>query len=390
MKGNWNKLLCLALGLILVLGLAACSGGGDTAEGSPSPSAEPAPSETQPAETGGGEEGDTFLFTDSTGREVELPRQITKVASGGSLANIMIYAVKPECLVGWSSSPSEISKKYIDEAYWDLPEYGNFYSDAGDFNREALMASDPDVIIDIGEWDEEYKADLDTLQEQVGIPVILIECDIDENPAAYRTLGELLGEEERGEALAAYCEEVISEAQEKAATIPEEDRVQVYYGQDDGLSTILSGTIHSQIYELVGADIVVQADNAQIQQGGGTISMEQLLAWDPDVIMFVDGSVYDQVADDPTWSALSAIQNDTYYEIPVEPYNWLGRPPGPNRMIGVRWLGNLLYPDLYDYDIEQEVKDYFSLFYRYDLSDEEVQGLLANSTLKAQAQREAS
>lgn len=56
-------------------------------------------------------------------------------------------------------------------------------------------------------------------------------------------------------------------------------------------------------------------------------------------------------------------------------------------MIGVRWLGNLLYPDLYDYDIEQEVKDYFSLFYRYELSDEEVGSLLANSTLKAEAQR---
>ena len=228
---------------------------------------------------------------------------------------------------------------------------------------------------------------MDALQEQVGIPVILIEANIDQNPAAYRTLGELLGEEERAEELASYCEEVIAEAQEKAATIPEEDRVRVYYGQDDGLSTILSGTIHSQIYELIGAEIVVDADNAQVQQGGGTVSMEQFLAWDPDVIMFVDGSIYDTVADDPTWSALTAIQNGSYYEIPTEPYNWLGRPPGPNRMIGVRWLGNLLYPDLYDYDIEQEVKDYFSLFYRYELSDEEVESLLANSTLKAEAQR---
>ena len=379
---KWRNLWCLLLSLAMALALVACSagngGGSSTDQGQ---------NQNNTANDGGETDGETFVFTDSTGREVELPRNIKRVASAGPLANIMLYAVKPEVIVGWSSKPSESAQKYIDEQYWDLPEYGGFYGSSADFNREALMASAPDVIIDVGEWDEEYKADLDALQEQVGIPVILIEANIDQNPAAYRTLGELLGEEERAEELASYCEEVIAEAQEKAATIPEEERVRVYYGQDDGLSTILSGTIHSQIYELIGAEIVVDADNAQVQQGGGTVSMEQLLAWDPDVIMFVDGSIYDTVADDPTWSALTAIQNGSYYEIPTEPYNWLGRPPGPNRMIGVRWLGNLLYPDLYDYDIEQEVKGYFSLFYRYELSDEEVEGLLANSTLKAEAQR---
>lgn len=377
MHKKWQKLVGLALCLTFLLSLAACAGGED------SPPESSTPVQTEGTETGS-TESETWIFTDSTGREVELPREITRVASAGSMANIMIYAVKPEVLVGWSDAPSDTAKKYIDEAYWELPVYGNFYSDGGDFNREALMASNPQVIIDIGEWDEEYKKDLDTLQEQVGIPVILIEANLDQIPDAYRTLGEVLNAADRGNELGDYCEEVITDAREKAASIPEEDRVQVYYGQDDGLSTILSGTIHSQIYELVGAEIVVSADNAQVQQGGGTISMEQLMAWDPDVIMFVDGSVYDTVGDDATWSALTAIQNGTYYEIPVEPYNWLGRPPGPNRIIGIRWLGNLLYPELFDYDIEQEVKDYFSLFYRYELSDTELQGLLANSTLKAQ------
>lgn len=379
-----RRLTALLLCLALAVSLAACSSGtsGSSAPDSQSSSQSETSSTSQT-------EGETYLFTDSTGRQVELPREITRVASAGSLANIMLYAVKPEVIVGWSSRPSGVTEKYIAPEYLDLPEYGSFYSGSEDFNREALMSSNPQVIIDVGEWDEEYKADLDALQEQVGIPVILIEANIDQNASAYRTLGQVLGAEERAEQLAAYCEEVVSDAQAKAATIAPEDRVTVYYGQDDGLSTILSGTIHSQIYELVGAEIVVQADNVQVQQGGGTISMEQLMAWDPDVIMFVDGSIYDTVADDPTWNTLTAIQTGRYYEIPIEPYNWLGRPPGPNRVIGIRWLGNLLYPEVFDYDIEQEVKDYFSLFYRYDLTDQEVDSLLANSTLKAQAQRES-
>ena len=361
-----SKLWFLFLCLVLVLTLCACSN----------------------EEKENPVEAETFIFTDSTGREVELPTEITQVASAGPLANIMIYAVAPDTLVGWASAPTGNAAKYIDEKYLSLPEYGKFYGNTEDFNREALMASNPQVIIDVGEWDEEYKADLDALQEQIGIPVILVEANLEQNPAAYRTIGQLLGQEERGEELATYCETVLNDAKEKAATIAESDRKKVYYGEGEtGLSTILSGTIHSQIYELVGAEIVVEADNAQVQQGGGTVSMEQLLAWDPDVIMFSSGSIYASVADDATWAGLTAIAEDCYYEIPTEPYHWLGRPPGPNRVIGVRWLGNLLYPDVFDYDIRQEVKDFYHLFYRYDLTDEEVETLLANSTVKAESQR---
>ncbi len=353
--------LCLTLCLALVLALAGCS-----------------PKPVTPTEP------ETFIFTDSTGREVDLPRNITKVASAGPLANIMIYSVKPEVIVGWSSKPAKSAQKYIDQAYWDLPEYGKFYGNTADFNREALMASAPEVIIDVGEWDEEYKKDLDNLQAQIGIPVVLVEANLEQNPAAYRTIGELLGEPERGETLATYCEEALNDAKEKVASIPEADRKTVYYGErETGLSTIISGTIHAQIYELVGAEIVVDTGSVQVERGGGTVSMEQVLAWEPDVIMFAQDSIYGTVADDPSWTALGAIKNGAYYEIPTEPYNWLGRPPGPNRMIGVRWLGNLLYPEVFEYDIQKEVKDFFSLFYHYELTDAEVQDMLRNSTLKA-------
>lgn len=401
MKKYGKNLLYFLFCCIFVLSVTACDAGTATSsdsvlsedvsssEAASSSEIESSPASSEPEESASSlaanaEEGETYIFTDSTGREVELPREITRAASAGPLANVMIYGVKPEVLVGWSSAPSESAKKYIDEVYWDLPEYGKLYGNSDDFNREALMASDPQVIIDVGEWDEDYKTDLDELQEQLGIPVILIECNLEQNPSAYRLMGEVLGEEARGEELGAYCEEVLNDALEKAASIPEADRKTIYYAEGEtGLSTILSGTIHAQIFELIGAEIVVDANDAQVQQGGGEVSLEQVLAWEPDVIMFVKGSIFDTVSEDASWAALTAISSDNYYEIPTEPYNWLGRPPGPNRMVGVRWLGNLIYPDVFDYDIEQEVKDFYSLFYRYELTDEEVAEMLANSTLKA-------
>ncbi|HHX37444.1 MAG TPA: ABC transporter substrate-binding protein [Clostridiaceae bacterium] len=383
MKDHTRRLVVALLTVGMLFSLGACGDNEKNIEETTTEKTIAAETTIATESTAAVDEDTTFIFTDSTGREVELPRHISRVASGGPLANIMIYAVKPDVLVGWSSRPSEIAQKYIEEKYWELPEYGKFYSNNDNFNREALMTSNPEVIIDVGQWDEEYKVELDELQEQIGIPIILIEGELEDTPAAFCTLGELLEEPERGEALGEYCEVVLAEAKEKTASIPEEDRVRVYYAEgEDGLSTILSNTIHSQIYELIGAEIVVDPDSVQVQRGGGTVSLEQVLAWEPDVIMFAPNSIYDDVAADPSWNALAAIQQGNYYEIPGEPYNWLGRPPGPNRFIGIRWLGNLLYPDIYEYDIEEEVKTFFELVYRYELSDEEVAELLGHSTLK--------
>ena len=49
----------------------------------------------------------------------------------------------------------------------------------------------------------------------------------------------------------------------------------------------------------------------------------------------------------------------------------------------MRWLGNLLYPEVFDCDAVREVQAYFRLFYRYELSDREAEELLARSTGKA-------
>ncbi|WP_054952822.1 ABC transporter substrate-binding protein [Flaviflexus massiliensis] len=328
-------------------------------------------------------EGDTYIFTDSAGREVELPTNLERVASGGPLANIMIYSVRPEVLVGWSSAPSDSAMDFIVEEYWDLPEYGKFYDNQSGFNREALMASDLQVIIDVGEWDEEYVKGLDELQEQVGIPVIIIDGNLENTAEGYRLMGDVLGEEERGEELAAYTEDILEGAEEAASQIPEDEKKTVYFAErEDGLSTILSGTIHAQTVEMVGGIVVADPATAESQQGGGTVSMEQLLSWDPDVIFFFPGSIYDSAADDPSWQALSAIANDTYYEVPGAPYNWISRPPGPNRIVGINWMGQLLYPEYFDNDIVEETKEFYELFYRYELSDDEVEEILGNSTLK--------
>lgn len=385
-----QKILSLIVCAFFALALTAC---GQTATQNPTAEPETKSQEvsTQPAEKAEATktaDGEMVEFTDSTGRVVKLPKKIERVASAGPLANIAIYAINPDTLVGWSSAPAKSTEGYIDPKFKELPEYGKFYGKKGNFNREALMASNPQVVIDVGQWDEEYKKDLDQLQEQIGIPVICLDGTLEKNAETFRTLGKLLGNEEKGNKIADYTDKVLKDAKEKADTIPADKRLKLYCGQDeDGLSTIIQHTIHTEAIEYVGADVVVDKDSAQVQQGGGTVSLEQILAWDPDVILLTQNSIYDKVKDDPSWSALKAIQNDKYYEIPNVPYNWLNRPPGPNRIIGIVWLGNLLYPEVFDYDVRAETKEFYDIMYNKKLSDKEIDELLAKSSIKAQAHK---
>ena len=335
-------------------------------------------STTAGPDTSASAESATVSFTDSTGREVELPREITRIASAGPLANIMLYAMAPDELVGWSNKPDDAAAKYLDQKYLDLPEYGKFYGDSGDFNREAVLASDPQVIVDVGQWDEEYKGKLDSLQEDLGIPVILIDGALDASGDAFRLLGQALGKTDLGEQLGAYADGVISDVQTKTATVAQDKRLSVYYGEGkDGLNTIIAGSIHAQVFDMVGAELIAGKDSLQEEKrGGGTVSLEQVRAWNPDAIVLAPDSIGSTIEHDASWTALDAVTNGRCYTAPGEPYSWIDRPPGPNRLLGVQWLGSILHPETFDYDMVARTEEFYSLFYHHDLTDKEARALL--------------
>ena len=78
----------------------------------------------------------------------------------------------------------------------------------------------------------------------------------------------------------------------------------------------------------------------------------------------------------PIWQSLSAVKEGNVYEAPYGPYSWMGGPPSVQRLLSMIWLGNLLYPDVFDYSIDDRVKEFYSLFFRYDLTDAELDDLM--------------
>ena len=173
-------------------------------------------------------------------------------------------------------------------------------------------------------------------------------------------------------------------AHEKADSLPESEKKTVYYAEgDDGLQTNPSHSAHGQLIDIVGGINVADAANQGNTTGGIQVSMEQVISWNPDIIITTDPEFYAKVYDDPNWAQIKAVQNKEVYLSPQSPFKWFDRPVGANMIIGVPWTAKVIYPELYqDIDMVEATKEFYSNFYHIDLSDGEAKQMLLDSGLK--------
>ena len=311
-------------------------------------------------------------YTDSCGRTVTLPETISKVAVSGPLAQIYAYPLCADLLVGFSSDFSSEAQKFISAEYLSLPTIGQLYGGRGTLDLEALLAAAPDVVIDVGESKGSMAEDLDALSEQCGIPFVHIEATVETAAEAYRCLGELTGRTEKAGQLASWCVSTLANIDAMMERIDADSarRDIIYCLGDKGLNCLARGSFHANTVNKMGNNVAVLGD--VVSSGlGNEIDMEQLLIWDPDVIIFAPDSCYENVAADETWQQLSAVKSGNYYKTPIGPYGWLASPPAIQQYLGMLWLGAVLYPEYIDYDLKESVSEYYALFYNYDLSEED-------------------
>lgn len=363
-----KKPLSLLLALTLVLSLCACGGGAaDT----------PAPTQSAPAQTeSAAPAAETRTFTDSVGRTVTLPARIDKVAVTGPLAQIVLFALCPDKLVGIANAWDASAEAYLDTEYYNLPLLGQLYGGQGELNLETLLASGAQVVIDVGEPKDSIAEDLDALQEQTGLPFVHVTATTQTTGEAYRLLGELVGMEAEAETLAAYCEEVYARAVDIAGRVDKVDLL--YITGPDGQNVIAQNSYHSEIIDLLSNNLAV-VESPSSKGTGNEVGLEQILLWDPDYIIFAPDSAYDAVGEDPAWGQLTAIAAGHYYETPMGPYNWMGFPPSVQRYLGMLWMAKLLYPEEAGYDLYEEVARYYDLFYHCALTRAQYDALVANS-----------
>lgn len=363
----------LALLICLVMSVSLLTGYSETKAATEEP--------TQSAEQDATQEtAETREITDMAGRKVTVPtaENIESVFSAGPVAAIFLYMVAPDKLLGWNYELNDVEKSIILDKYQDLPNFG--MGDA--VNYEAVIAANPTIAINSGKINDAMVSDCDALSESLGIPVVAVDNELNNSAEAFRFMGELLGVEDHAEELAQYAEQVFTDIN-ALSDIPEEKKVSVYFGNgEDSLETAPRGSQHAQILDAINAVNV-----ADLELGDGSrvqISAEQLLAWDPDVIV-VNGepkadksgnSAAEDILSNPDYASLKAVEDQKVYGTPNAPFSWVDRPAGPNRLIGMRWFSALIYPEYIKCDINEEIHKFFDLFYHVDLSDEQLENVL--------------
>ena len=370
-----KRIVVLLLAALMLL--SACAKPAAQTEPAAEPTEAPKPVEAVPTEAPAPTEEpipETRSFTDSVGRTVEIPYTLDKVAISGPLAQIVLFALCPDKLVGIANEWDKSAEKFFDEKYYNLPTLGQLYGGKGELNLETLLNSGAQVVIDVGEPKKTIVEDLDGLQEQTGLPFVHVTATIATMGDAYRKLGELLGMPDEAEALASYCDKIYARTLEIAGSV--EKKNILYITGDQGLNVIAQGSYHAEIIDLLSNNLAV-VDDPSSKGTGNEVDMEQILLWNPDVILFAPGSIYSSVKDMNEWQTITAIKNGEYYEVPFGPYNWMGFPPSAQRILGM--MCKLLYPEAADYDLYEEVKEYFKLFYHCDITAEQYDELVANS-----------
>ena len=317
---------------------------------------------------------ETRLFTDSAGREVEIPATISKVAVAGTTAQTIFFALAPDTMVGLAVDWGSNAEMYIPEAYLNMPTLGQLYGTKAELNLETLLAMNPDVIVDVGEGKPSIAEDMDALQAQTNIPCVHIECTLATLGDAFRMAGALLDRD--AAPLADYCDEVYAKGKTIADSV---EKVSLLYvmGETD-LCVIAKGSYHAEVIDLMGNNLAV-LETPSSKGTGNLVDMEQIYNWNPDYVIFAPDGIYDTIESEESWQGVSAIAKGAYAEVPMGPDNWLGFPPSAQRLLGMLWMAKLLYPEAADYDMYEETARFYDLFYHCDLTCEQYDALVANS-----------
>lgn len=307
---------------------------------------------------------------------VPAPTQITKVLSAGPVADVMLLSIVPDKLVGLSSlTLSDQQKKYLLPTIKNLPMTGRLAGRGTTASYEKIIQLNPNLIVDIGNITPTYVDLAKRVENQTHIPYLLLNGKLASSAQQIRQLNHILANDEQGENLAIYAEKILQQTKDIANSSVNNQSLKVYSARGpDGLETGLKGSIHTEVLDWIGAtNIAATAGDNIITR----VSIEQLMIWQPDVIIASDRNFYHKVKQDPLWRHIKAVKEGHVYLVPTMPFGWIDGPPSINRLLGLSWLSHALYPQsMSNSEFTKNIIDYFQLFYHYPLTVDELNQMI--------------
>lgn len=316
--------------------------------------------------------------TDMHGRTVTLPAHVAKVIGAAPAVTYMIYTIDPALLAGLNLPPDEGLRKFFRPETLKLPVVGGFGGQGRNFSPEMLLSLNPDLVVTWPPRSGAMNPRAEQMLNAARIPYVCIKLDnMTDYPAAYEFLGEVLGRKERGRALAAYFRAELKKLEASAAKVPEGKRVSVYFAEEaNGLTTVSSKSVHGEAVALAGGRNVHSGGPAAGNRAKDRVSMEQVLTYNPDVIVAQHDAFFKSVYTDTRWAGINAVRNKRVYLIPDVPFDWMDRSPTFMRIMGAKWLAGVLYPQSAGATMLSETREFFRLFFGVSPGDADIRATL--------------
>ncbi len=308
-------------------------------------------------------------LTDQTGHTLTLAGPVTRVGTPGiSMASLILALSEPQKLV--AITPEVRDNPWLQRIVPAVRQAGTPFTRPAGVNLEALLALQPQLVT---LWTG--NPHLARRLAPLGIAVLNLEYhDPDSLKAAVRLLGDAMGpaEQKKATAFVQYYDSVLQRVSQGLAGLPGQQRPRVYYAgatplDTEGRHSMVDAWIRLAGGLNVAAEAGLQAD-ARIQP-------EQLLLWDPDLIITLDRHQQQAIQADPRWQSLRAVREQRVLANPGGINAWCTR--AAESALQLLWAARLFHPERFaGLDLAGETRYFYQTFYHYLLDEAELARVL--------------
>ncbi|BBB89800.1 MAG TPA: ABC transporter substrate-binding protein [Methylomusa anaerophila] len=320
------------------------------------------------AERAGPAASGTRVVADMAGNRVVLPAEVTRITTNGvSLSSLLLLLGAAPKLV--ATSPVVQDNPWFAKVFPGIRNIPAVF--AGTLHLEELLKVKPEVVI-LWSNNDLLKKQL----ESVRIPVFIVYFS---TPAEFKQavtlLGQVLGPREADKAarFCRYFDGIVGQLTARQAAADPNRKPGVYYIADHLLNTEGKNSVVTSWIAMAGGVNVAAAGG--VESVRADISMESLVNWQPDVIITRDADQRALVFQDSRCQQLPAVLNGEVYVSPKGVNAWCTR--SGESALQLLWAAKILQPDRFrDIDMNQAVREFYKIFYDYELNETEVQAIL--------------
>lgn len=308
--------------------------------------------------------------TDMAGRKVVLPGRIERVATLGSLPviNSFVFTMgEGRRIVNGLADFNKPHWKYQTVFAPQLAAQPTMQQPNREPNLEALLAAKPDVVITMHRESVERVAAL-------GIPVVFLAWrEAEDVKPCMTVLGQVFGKPEVAQRYGAWFDGTVARVQEGLRGVPAEQRPKVLYLQPETLS---QPRLIAEWWIPAAGGISVTDDKRKTETR--TFTMEQVLLWNPDILLLASPEGLERVRKDPTFAGLKAVKSGQMHLVPVGAHTWSNRTA--EQPLTVLWGAKTFHPQRFaSLDIGAETRRFYRDYFGYTLNDAQLAEILSGT-----------